>query len=168
VDAYPEGVGRELAATGTAEVQPLAPASNSQGSEMIDPTIMAVASSLYLAEPVSLSLHSAQCLADAVYHEARGLPVDAQVAVASAVLNRGEPCRAISAPGQFTYPRNRPRTDQRAWRQAAEVAVLVQSGAVPAYQVTHFHDTRVNPYWTRAMEFMGQIRNMKFWRENRR
>lgn len=136
---------------------------------MIDATIIAVAGALYMASPQSVSLREAECIAEAVYFESRGEPVDAQVAVASTVVNRGRPCEVVRQRGQFSYRKLKKRRidDKSAWRQAAEVAVLVQAGAISKYPSTHFHDTSVVPKWTSGMEYVGRSGGMRFWNEGK-
>lgn len=135
---------------------------------MIDPTVVALTAALRLSQPTHIDLRQTECIADAVYHESRGEPLAAQVAVASVVLNRGRPCAVVRASGQFSYRRRHHlgRREPDAWRQAAEVALLVQTGAVARFQATHFHDTTVSPAWTARMTFIGQAGRMKFWRES--
>ncbi|BAE51519.1 cell wall hydrolase [Paramagnetospirillum magneticum] len=133
---------------------------------MIDPTVVALAGALRLAQPTAIDLRQTECIADAVYHESRGEPLAAQIAVASVVVNRGRPCVVVSARGQFAYRRrvDRRHHDVAAWRQSAEVALLVQSGAVRAIPATHFHDTTVAPAWAARMTYVGRAGGMEFWR----
>ena len=133
---------------------------------MIDPVTLAVVAGLRLVNPQPIDLKNVECLADAIYFESRNQPLAAQVGVASAVVNRGRPCAVVRQPHQFSYRKikHRRRTDQKAWKQALEVAVLVHSRAVQPYEATHFHDTSVTPAWTARMTFIGQAGDMKFWR----
>jgi N-acetylmuramoyl-L-alanine amidase len=130
---------------------------------MIDPTIAVLASLLRTTEPHNIDLTEVECIAHVVYHEARSEPLDAQIAVASTVVNRGRPCVVVNQPRQFATGGGK-RRDGKGWTQSAEVALLVAAGAVHRYSATHFHDTSVKPYWTRNMEFVGQSGRMKFWR----
>ena len=134
----------------------------------VDPTILALAGALRLADPVSLHLGDVECIADAVYWESRGEPLAAQIGVASTILNRGRPCQVIREPRQFSYrlKKRRVRTEPRAWEQSCEVALLVSSGAIGRYDSTHFHDTSAAPWWTKGMTFLGQAGSMKFWRKS--
>lgn len=129
---------------------------------MIDPTIATVAMLLRTATPVDIDLREMECLAHVVYAEARSEPLAAQVAVASAVVNRGAPCDVTRRPRQFASPARKP--EGVAWTQAAEVAVLVATGSVHRYNATHFHDTSVKPYWTRNMTFVGRSGRLLFWK----
>jgi spore germination cell wall hydrolase CwlJ-like protein len=135
----------------------------------VDPTILALVGALRLADPVSLHLRDVECIADAVYWEARGEPLAAQIGVASTILNRGRPCEVIHEPHQFSFraKKRRVRSEIRAWSQACEVAILTASGAVARYDSTHFHDTSASPRWTQGMTFLGQAGAMKFYQTNR-
>ncbi|WP_419584734.1 cell wall hydrolase, partial [Thiolapillus sp.] len=74
-----------------------------------------------------------ECLAQNIYHEARGEPVAGQVAVAYVVLNRvarqirgTDVCEVVWAPHQFSWTRHpTPIRDGQAWRQAWQIATLV-------------------------------------------
>lgn len=131
---------------------------------MIDPAILTLASVLRLAQPEPINLRELECLADVIYMEARGEPLAAQVAVAGVVLRRGSPCRVASNRRHVAASHGKPRRERAAWTQAAEVAVLVSTGAVAAPHATHFHDVSVTPYWTRGMELVAHEGRMKFWR----
>ena len=111
--------------------------------------------------PTPVDLTQTECIADAIYAEARSEPLAAQVRVASAVLNRGEPCIVVRRPNAFATPL--PHLEAQAWTSAVWVAILVQSGAVRRSRATHFHDTSVRPYWVKGMTFLGQSGTMKFW-----
>jgi spore germination cell wall hydrolase CwlJ-like protein len=133
---------------------------------MIDPTIVVLASLLRTTDITPVDLTEVECIAHVVYHEARSEPLDAQIAVASAVVNRGRPCVVVNQPRQFATGGGK-RRDGKGWTQASEVALLVATGVVHRYSATHFHDTSVKPYWTRNMEFVGQAGKMKFWRDRK-
>ncbi|ACI99337.1 cell wall hydrolase [Rhodospirillum centenum] len=115
-----------------------------------------------------------ECLAKAVYFEARGEPEKAQAAVAAVVLNRVEdpqfpdtPCDVVrqggeTPPCQFSWwcdgRSDRPR-DQDSWRQALRIADLVGSGTVedPTGGALYFHHTRVSPSWSAVFEQVAEI-----------
>lgn len=97
-----------------------------------------------------------RCLASAVYFESRGEPLEGQLAVAQAVVNRAESgryagtiCGVLSQPGQFSYNRSRtPRTGND-WAVAKAIAAIalqdmwreVAPGAMS------FHASYVRPNW---------------------
>lgn len=96
------------------------------------------------------------CLAQNIYHEARGASVDNQVAVAYVTLNRARAtgytiCATVHAPNQFSWVgkvRNR-AVEQDSWESAVEIAALTQVGFInnPIGNATHYHSTAVSPAW---------------------
>ena len=120
------------------------------------------------AGPIPTGDAAWRCLAEAVYFEARGEPVEGQAAVAEVVLNRvAEPrypddvC-AVVAQGtgrrfacQFSYTcdgiPDRIR-DPGAWEVARRVARAVLDGAPRHLDAgtTHYHADYVDPYWARV------------------
>jgi hypothetical protein len=121
---------------------------------------------LDLAERETLEI---DCLAQAVYYEARSEDVRGQMAVAEVVMNRvGDPrfpktiCDVVyqghyRATGcQFTFTcdgslRHRPRG--AAWARARDIALHVQLGlnTPVTHNATHYHTDYVNPYWSAGM-----------------
>lgn len=71
-----------------------------------------------------------RCLAENIYHEARGEPVSGQLAVAHVVLNRVEDsrfpdtiCAVVRQPNQFHWVARKPRIkEQEAWQRAKQLA----------------------------------------------
>lgn len=70
------------------------------------------------------------CLAQNVYHEARGEPISGQLAVAFVTLNRTEDdrfpdsiCGVVFQRGQFSWTKHNPRIrEQGAWQTARSIA----------------------------------------------
>jgi spore germination cell wall hydrolase CwlJ-like protein len=96
------------------------------------------------------------CLARAVYFEARGEPLEGQLAVAQAILNRVDSnhypstiCGVIRQPGQFTFRHGMPVKAGEAWRQAQAIALVAVEGMWPeiAPDAISFHATYVRPAW---------------------
>ena len=117
------------------------------------------------------------CLALNVYHEARGEPIEGQVAVAAVTMNRvraerwpGDVCDVVMQAYQFSWRHDRlpdsPR-DARALTRSMLVARMVLSGAVndPTGGATYFHAKRVRPYWADAMLPVGVYGKHVFYRE---
>ncbi len=104
------------------------------------------------------------CLANAVYFEARGEPVEGQLAVAEVVLNRTQSgrypptvCGVVTQRAQFSFVRRGviPRADRAsgAWRRAVAVARIAVDGArrlLPA-NVLWYHANYVTPSWCRRL-----------------
>ncbi len=122
------------------------------------------------------------CLATAVYFEARGEPIDGQIAVAEVVMNRVEDnrfpdsvCEVVKQnryPGilhrcQFSfYCDGQPETinDQKAWETAEYIAEGLLDGALQlGIEATHYHATTVNPFWADYYTHIGKIGNHIFY-----
>jgi spore germination cell wall hydrolase CwlJ-like protein len=107
-----------------------------------------------------------QCLAEAIYFEARGEPIEGQYAVAQVVMNRArsgyypsDVCGVVYQNKQrrnacqfsFACDRIPDRvTNKHAWTIAARIAQDVAQGGAWLPEVgdsTHYHATYVRPYW---------------------
>lgn len=108
----------------------------------------------------------ATCMAQAVYHEARGEGLLGQIAVASVVLNRmrdpsrpSSACQVIRQPGQFPWAGKRLAVTERdAFRRAAAVAALAMKGHLPDVTAgaQYFHSTALGRQeWTRGLNRVG-------------
>jgi len=104
------------------------------------------------------------CLANAVYFEARGEPIEGQLAVAEVVLNRtrsgrypGTICAVVTQPWQFSFVRRGviPPADRgsEAWRRAVAVARIAEAGAsrLLPNNVLWYHAEYVRPSWGRRL-----------------
>jgi hypothetical protein len=114
------------------------------------------------------------CLAEAVYFEARGESRDGQAAVAQVVLNRvrhpafpNTVCGVVyqGAKGrgcQFSFACDgRPERAEEgaAWRRARRVAARALAGVVVPQigSATHFHAARVQPNWGPGLRRVAQV-----------
>jgi N-acetylmuramoyl-L-alanine amidase len=125
------------------------------------------------------------CLAENIYYEARGEPLDGQYAVAEVTLNRVRSPRYADTICEVVYdtrwdPLRRRRVGHfswtelqelnapwgPAWEQAMSVAMAVYNESymplVP--EALHYHATSVHPYWARNMQSVAQIGNHVFYR----
>lgn len=114
------------------------------------------------------------CLASAIYFEAKGEPLEGQLAVAEVILNRVERggfgqsiCAVVKAPGQFSFVRGgtMPTPVHRAsWDTAQAIAVIASADAWSDIVggATHFHAKRVKPGW--RMQRVAQVGNHIFYR----
>ena len=128
-----------------------------------------------------------QCLAEAVYFEARSESVPGQRAVAEVIMNRVKSRRfpnhvcAVVKQGadrrnkcQFSYNCDgQPEyiNNARAYRLASEVARVViegDDGIELTDGATHYHTTYVSPFWSRKLTRTVQIGEHIFYRENAR
>jgi spore germination cell wall hydrolase CwlJ-like protein len=96
------------------------------------------------------------CLARAVYFEARGEPLEGQLAVAQAIINRTQSgrypdtiCGVVRQPGQFTYRHGQPIRQGQPWENAKAIAEIASASLWPevAPQAISFHATSVRPIW---------------------
>jgi spore germination cell wall hydrolase CwlJ-like protein len=96
------------------------------------------------------------CLATAVYFEARGEPMEGQLAVAQTILNRVESgryaptvCGVINQPKQFSYDRTRAPSAGNDWETAQAIARIAARDMwrEVAPNALSFHARRVSPNW---------------------
>lgn len=91
------------------------------------------------------------CVAQAVYHEARGESLKGQRAVAHVIINRSKnrgltPCQVIKQKGQFHF-RTQAKYAGAAWDQAYKIASTVLSFKDPTGGASFFHNLKVSPKW---------------------
>ncbi len=104
------------------------------------------------------------CLASAIYFEARGEPLEGQLAVAEVVLNRTRSgrypstiCAVVRQPAQFSFVRRGviPRADQNCehWRRAVAIARIAEAGdtRLLPQNVLWYHANYVSPGWGRRL-----------------
>ena len=117
------------------------------------------------------------CLATAVYFEARGESVEGQLAVARVVMNRAgsgryptDWCSVVKQPAQFSFVRNgqfpQADTDCQAWRRAEAVAELAVANIVPSLgnDVLWYHADYVAPSWGQRLNVAQKIGAHIFYR----
>lgn len=116
------------------------------------------------------------CLASAVYFEAKGEPLEGQLAVAEVVLNRaasgkypGSVCGVVTQRSQFSFVRGgriptAPKASA-AWRKAVAIARIAADDLAESRSsdAMSFHARRVSPRW-RGMERLATIGNHIFYR----
>lgn len=121
-----------------------------------------------------------QCLATALYHEARGESIRGQFAVAEVILNRVDSpayprsvCGVVQQRGggscQFSYVcdgKSDRISEKGAWARAGKIARLMLDGAPRALTAgaTHFHTKRVNPRWASKFDRTASIGAHLFYR----
>ncbi|RBI86974.1 cell wall hydrolase [Rhodosalinus halophilus] len=124
-----------------------------------------------------------ECLAEALYFEARGESVRGQFAVAEVILNRVESaifpdtvCGVINQGTgkryqcQFTYTCDGVAEtihEPRAWTQVGKVARAMLNGAPRALTkgATHYHTKHVSPRWARVYPRTATIGVHHFYRK---
>ncbi|WP_246272984.1 cell wall hydrolase [Oricola thermophila] len=124
-----------------------------------------------------------ECLATAIYFEARSEPVPGQEAVAQVILNRKasdtwpdticgvvfqnahrrNACQfSFACDGQPDVPRER-----KAWQRAKEIAGKIlfdRDVPAPVLTATHYHADYVRPYWASSMKRLSKIGRHIFYR----
>ena len=117
------------------------------------------------------------CLATAVYFEARGESLEGQLAVARVVMNRATSgryppdwCSVVKQPAQFSFVRHGgfPYADTKsdAWKKAEAVAELAAANVVPSIgaDVLWYHANYVAPAWRRSLQEVQHIGAHIFYR----
>ena len=123
-----------------------------------------------------------ECLAEAIYFEARSEPLEGQVAVAEVVLNRVDSsywpdtiCGVVNQGSkrrngcQFSYTCDGlPERigDDEAYTLAERIAELMMKGAPRRVtdHATHYHADYVSPKWAQAMELTAVVGRHRFFR----
>ena len=106
------------------------------------------------------------CVAEAVYYEARGEGEEGMRAVAHVIFNRAReqgvsPCVIVRQPGQFARSRGRP-SNSSTWRTALRIAQ--NPGRDITRGATYFHNTTVRPYWIRSVRVTLSLGRHIFYR----
>ena len=118
-----------------------------------------------------------RCLAQAVYFEARGEPLEGQLAVARVVINRAESsvfpddyCSVVTQRSQFSFVKGgsipQPKTSSPAWKRAVAVARIAHQELwdSPADDALYFHATYVKPRWARQKQARATLARHVFYR----
>ena len=121
----------------------------------------------------------ANCMAVAVYHEARGETLEGQLAVARVIMNRAASgkypttwCGVVKQPWQFSFVNPRsgymPGVDEgsAAWRKAQGITRLAMANAVPSLPTDclWYHADYVAPSWGRRLTRVDKIGAHIFYR----
>lgn len=116
------------------------------------------------------------CLAKTVYHEARGEPIEGQIAVAHVVLNRvnserypDKVCDVVYQKHQFTDINGcKPKFNSVAWKTAVEVAILSKIGFLDdptgGAKWYYAHHKIGKPKWASKKELVTKIGGHSFFR----
>lgn len=126
-----------------------------------------------------------QCLAQALYFEARGETVKGQFAVAEVIMNRvaskqfpNTACGVVNQGTgrkyqcQFTYTCDGHKeiiAEKRAYERVSKVARVVLDGIETKLTdgATYYHTTAVRPRWSRSFTQTARIGVHKFYRDDR-
>jgi spore germination cell wall hydrolase CwlJ-like protein len=112
----------------------------------------------------------ANCLATAVYFEARGESVEGQLAVARVVMNRAgsgryppDYCSVVKQPAQFSFVRHGQfpwiDTTSAAWARAQGVTRLAIANVIPSVPTDclWYHADYVDPSWGHRLNLVQKI-----------
>lgn len=102
------------------------------------------------------------CLADAIYHEARGEPQEGQIAVGYTVINRMQSgdypstaCGVVYQPRQYDGMRKQPfpKKDRMDYVKIRKLATLIYVGMLedPTKGAIYFHEVSVKPRWSKKV-----------------
>lgn len=124
-----------------------------------------------------------QCLAQAIYFEARGEPRRGQIAVAQVVLNRVRSANYPDSICGVVYQNQQQRnacqfsfacdgiadvvSEKQAWAKAQKIAEEMTSGRLMLAEIagaTNYHASNVSPYWAPKMRRLAQIGRHVFYR----
>jgi N-acetylmuramoyl-L-alanine amidase len=119
----------------------------------------------------------ANCLATAVYFEARGESLEGQLAVARVVMNRASSgryppdwCSVVKQPAQFSFVRHGAfpwiDTGSAAWGRAQGVTRLAIANVIPSVDpsVLWYHASYVAPSWGHRLNMVEKIGAHLFYR----
>lgn len=122
-----------------------------------------------------LADRDAECLAGAIYFEAKGEPLDGQLAVAKTILNRTRSgrfptsiCGVVMQPGQFSFVRGGGfppiARESRNWKNAVALTHVAMNDlwASSVDDALYFHARRVSPGW--RMRKIAAVGNHVFYR----
>lgn len=128
------------------------------------------------------TMREANCLAEAIYYEARSESRSGQVAVAQVIQNRvfskhfpDSICgvvyqgseRTTGCQFSFTCDGSMDRAIKgKSWDRSKNTAryVLTESPRGLVGQSTHYHTTEVNPHWSSSLKKTGQVGSHVFYR----
>ena len=116
-----------------------------------------------------------QCVAEAIYHEARGTSETSQEAVAHVIVNRAksedfpdEVCAVIEDGCQFSYEcdgKSEAMTEPEAREEAIETAEAVLEGVAPdpTGGALYYHNGTVKPDWADEFSLTAEIGGHSFY-----
>lgn len=110
------------------------------------------------------------CLAENIYHEARGESMMGQIAVANVTMNRvaspnwpNTVCEVVHQPWQFSWTHQSVRhaaKEPEAWYWAVQNAALVYVGFIEDYSggSTHYYNPdKASPKWASGYQVIGAL-----------
>jgi len=125
--------------------------------------------------PFNATERDVACLAENIYHEARGESVKGQIAVAQVTINRANHftqfkssiCGVVYEKAQFswTLDKHKKIRDYAKWRQVQALARSVLDGYhhIPNFNALYYHTHAVNPRWNRNKQIIATIGSHVFY-----
>ena len=118
-----------------------------------------------------------ECLAGAIYFEARGEPLAGQLAVAEVIVNRAASgrfpasyCGVVAQPSQFSFVKRgripaAPKLSET-YRKAKAIAQIAHRNlwSSQARDALYFHARQVSPAWSGRRQAAARIHNHVFYR----
>lgn len=142
----------------------------------VAPIKAASLSALVAAQPQPAELsRELNCLAGAIYFEAKSESLNGQLAVGRVIVARSKSgrfpnsyCGVVFQPSQFSFVRGSSMPgiakSSRQWKNAVAIAQIAHAGSwqSPVEGALYFHAAYVNPGW--RMKRVGRIENHVFFR----
>lgn len=159
-------------------IQPLQPeAEQADGAAIVEetPRVASLAEMVALQpQPAELS-RELNCLAAAIYHEAKGESLAGQLAVGRVIVARSKSgrfpdsyCGVVFQPSQFSFVRGNSlptgARNARQWKNAVAIAQIAHEGTwrSPVEGALFFHAAYVSPGW--RLTRMARVDNHVFYR----
>lgn len=159
-------------------VQPLPPeVGDADMAEIATPQADSLADLVKQTDTAYALSREMECLAGAVYFEARGEPLSGQLAVAQVVINRAESgrfpssyCGVVFQRSQFSFVKGGQlpptRRDSEAWKRAKAIARIAHEGHWQSEvgDALYFHANYVRPSWSHNKSRLAAINTHIFYR----
>lgn len=153
-------------------VAPASPAASSAAPAPTGDSLGALVAATPLPGDLSSELN---CLAGAIYFEAKGESLAGQLAVGKVIIARSKSgrfpasyCGVVYQPSQFSFVRGRGmppiNKSSRGWAEAAKIAQIADKDSwdSPVEGALFFHAARVSPNW--RLTRMARVDNHVFYR----
>lgn len=113
-----------------------------------------------------------KCLADNIYHEARGEGDNGMLAVGNVTMNRVKSkhypntiCGVVWQYKQFSWTLNKPKiNDIKSYKKSLKIANKAITGNDITNGALFFHTKDRIPYWAKSKKFIKRIKNHLFYR----
>lgn len=118
------------------------------------------------------------CMMKNIYHEARGEPLEGQIAVANVTMNRvahsrfpNSVCEVVFQRKQFSWTLSRAKVNKQDIQFSDAIytiALKAVTGRLVDYTggATHYHTTAINPFWADSKVYLDTIGNHVFYKRS--